>query len=67
MRHLLIPTLFALALSACADGFDHVAEGTPVYDGGAIVRWTAAGEKFSANVQPGQPYVAAGRVELNRR
>lgn len=64
MRALLI--LSALALAACADGYDRPAAGTPVYDGGKIVRWTVAGEKFSSNVRPGQPYVIGDRVELNR-
>lgn len=54
-----------LALGACS-GYDVVAEGTPVYDGGKIVRWTGPGEKFSSDVKPGQPYYVAGRVEMNR-
>lgn len=61
----IIAALALLTLAACS-GRDYVAEGTPVYDGNKIVRWTAAGESFSANVKPGQPYVVAGRVEMNR-
>lgn len=63
---ILVSASLLLALAACT-GYDTVAEGTPVYDGNKIVRWTGPGEKFSSNVQPGQPYVASGRVEMNRR
>lgn len=66
MRNVALLTVaLGLALAGCS-GRDTVAEGTPVYDGNKIVRWTGPGESFSANVRPGQPYVVAGRVELNR-
>lgn len=62
----LIASFFALA--ACTGGYDVVADGTPVYDGNKIVRWTEGTERYSANVRPGQPYVGCGGrcVEMNR-